>query len=185
MRRRLIFIAATAAVALAAGCSSYETPTSAAYGAEGSAPAVAELAGEMQPGGMMPHVRDQCPLSAEAVQIEVSDTDNGVALTFITTSGEVADLRPRARYMAEMYTLQSAQRAMMGHQMDGDHGRGMVGGVRHGLMPAATATVEDVEGGARILLVPVDPSLLESLREHARRHGERMQAGECPMLDPE
>ena len=206
MRRRLIVIAAAAAVALAlaAGCKSNETQTSAAPSGEGTAPAVAKPAAEPQPGGMMAQMRDQCPMSAEGAQIEVSDTENGVALTFTATNGAVADLRARTRRMAEMYTLQGGHRGMRWHHMGGDDGRGMMGedhgsgtmggtgmghgpgvGMARGMMPAATATVEDVEGGARILLVPMDPSQLEPLREHARMHCERMHDGECPMLNPE
>ena len=74
-------------------------------------------------------------------------------------------------------------------------GAGMMGGpgaagapgmpMIHGMMPAATATVEEVDGGARIVLMPTDPSQIEALRDHVRMHHERMQSGACPMLQTE
>ena len=50
------------------------------------------------------------------------------------------------------------------------------------MMPAATASVEDSEGGARLLLRPKDPAELEALREHARMRAGRMARGACPMM---
>lgn len=209
---RLMIAVTTAALALAltAGCkSSNDTRQPAAPSGESPAPAVsepaAEPATEPQPGGMMAQMRDRCPMMAEGATVEVSDTYDGVALTFTTTSGNVADLRTRAHHMADMYTTHGGHRGMMWHHMGGrgqgrgmmgeGHGPGMMGGsgmghgpgmgMGRGMMPAATATVEEIEGGARILLVPTDASQLDALREHARVHRERMHGGECPMLNPE
>jgi hypothetical protein len=52
-----------------------------------------------------------------------------------------------------------------------------------GMMPASTASAEDVEGGARLILRPEDPSRLEPLREHVRMKAERMAQGGCPMME--
>jgi hypothetical protein len=42
--------------------------------------------------------------------------------------------------------------------------------------------VEDTPSGARIVLVPNDPSQLAELRDHAREHAAMMNKGECPMM---
>ena len=56
----------------------------------------------------------------------------------------------------------------------------MMGG---GMMtPAATASVEDIEGGARLVLRPKDPAQLAALREHVHKKAEQMAGGECPMM---
>jgi hypothetical protein len=57
------------------------------------------------------------------------------------------------------------------------HGRGM------GMVPSR-ASVEDIPGGARLILTPNDPSKLSALREQARMHAQMIARGECPMMEP-
>ena len=45
----------------------------------------------------------------------------------------------------------------------------------------ARAMAEDVEGGARLLLAPVDASQQEALRAHVQKHVQAMNQGACPM----
>ncbi len=52
------------------------------------------------------------------------------------------------------------------------------------MMPAATASVEDLESGARLILQPKDPAQLGALREHVLMKAQRMAGGECPMMSP-
>jgi hypothetical protein len=96
---------------------------------------------------------------------------NGVALVF-TTTGDVADLRARVRHMAEMH-----------NQMAGMQGSGAPGGPDGRAMGMhripSHASAEEVPGGARLVLVPTDPSQLTALRQHVRMHLERMQSGPC------
>lgn len=138
-------------------------------------------------GGMTQELRAGCPMVVEGADVAVSDTEGGVTLTFTTEAGDVADLRARVQHMAAMYEMHRGQRGMMWHHMGGQ-GRGRGGpvmGMGHmagrGPMPAATATVAEVDKGARLELRPTDASQLESLREHARWHQERMETGECWM----
>ena len=55
-------------------------------------------------------------------------------------------------------------------------------GMSHEGMVPSSATVEDVEAGARIVLTPNDPAQLGALRTHVHGHAERMARGECPMM---
>jgi hypothetical protein len=139
-------------------------------------------------GGMTQELRAGCPMVVEGADVEVTDTEGGVALTFTTEVGDVGDLRARVQHMAEMYGMHRGRRGMMWHHM-GHQGRGRAGpgmGMGHmagrGPMPAATATVTEIDRGARLELRPTDASQLEALREHVRWHQQRMESGECWML---
>jgi hypothetical protein len=139
-------------------------------------------------GGMMQELRAGCPMVVEGADVAVSDTEGGVTLTFTTEAGDVADLRARVQHMAEMYEMHGGRRGMMWHHMGGQgRGRGGPGmGMGHmagrGPMPAATVTGTEVDKGARLELRPTDASQLDALREHVRWHQQRMEAGECWML---
>ncbi len=118
-----------------------------------------------------------CPMHVPGVTISAEDTSQGAAIVFTTKQGDVADLRNRVRKMAEWH---NAQRADGGMMMGGGHqGHGMKG---PGMMPfAATASAEDVEGGARLVMVPKNPAELAAVRSHVHEHAMRMARGDCPM----
>jgi len=105
---------------------------------------------------------DMCPMQVPGTKVTYGDVEGGAALSFSTKNGDVAELRRRVGRMAEMHNEMS------------DHGSMM--------MPAATASVEDIPGGARIVLRPRDPAQLDALREQVRAHARRMASGECPMM---
>jgi hypothetical protein len=59
------------------------------------------------------------------------------------------------------------------HQMGGDHGL-------HALaLPAARAEVTEIEGGARLSLVPAYPEELEALRIRIRERARKMRSTPC------
>lgn len=135
---------------------------------------------------------EACPMMVEGVSIDVEDTADGVALRFTSaTETDVEDLRNRVQHMARMYEMHTGEQAeggsMMWHRMghtraDQDQG-GAAGQAKGptGVMPAATATVEEVDNGVRMVLKPKDKAQLATLREHARDHERRMESGECWM----
>jgi hypothetical protein len=139
-------------------------------------------------GDMMQQLRAGCPMVVEGADVAVADTEEGAALTFTTEAADVGDLRARVQHMAQMYGMHAGQRGMRWHHMGGQgKGRGSPGmGMGHmagrGPMPAATATVIEVDKGARLELRPTDASQLDPLREHVRWHQQRMESGECWML---
>ncbi len=69
--------------------------------------------------------------------------------------------------------------AMGGGMMAADGGHAMMGGAT---MPPVHAQVEDVEGGARLRMTPVDPSRLGELKLHMQQHAQMMKAHGCPMM---
>jgi hypothetical protein len=104
-----------------------------------------------------------CPMKVPGAQVAASDTADGVALTFTTSSGDVAELRRRVETMAKMHSMAP--------------GPGM-----HEQMIPFTAKVEEVPNGARVLLSPKDPAKLEEFRGSVEKHVENMNNGGCTMM---
>jgi hypothetical protein len=169
----------------------------------GGAPST--MGGGMMGGSMMDQMRASCPMVVEDADVEVSNSDKGVTLTFTTQKGDVADLKTRVEHLAQMYGMQDGHGSMMWHQMGSGHmgsgnamggaemmgkagagagGAGAMHGEDMGSMPAADATVKSVDKAVQLTLVPKDSSQLDALRVHARAHQQRMHAGECWMANP-
>jgi hypothetical protein len=117
-------------------------------------------------------------------QVSSADTQDGEVVTFTTSPDHEADLRSRVHAMAEMHNSH--------HQRGGmDHG-GMHGGMHRGgsggdtstgsgamghmemMPPPSRASVEDVPGGARLIVTPNDPRDLERLQSVVRMHAQHM-----------
>jgi hypothetical protein len=122
-----------------------------------------------QSGMNMNMMAEKCPMKVSGTTVAAGDVEGGVSLAFITSTGDVAELRQRVRGMAEMHNHHHATGGMM------------KGGM---MIPDATASAEDIEGGARLVLRPKEQAQLEALREHARKHAGQMTTGECPMISP-
>jgi hypothetical protein len=146
-------------------------------------------------GGMM---EGMCPMKVPGVAVAASDVDGGASVSFTTTTGDVNELRARVRRMAEKHEhMGDKHRAGDGKPHQG-HDKAATGGPDHaggkhgmmhgcmmgkpGGMHAATMTVEDIEGGARVILKPRDAAELQALRAHVQKCRERMQSGECPTM---
>lgn len=134
-----------------------------------------------------------CPMQVAGTTVTSKDIEGGVAIVFTTSAGNTVALRERVQRMAERHNHKYAGGGMMmadhapGNAMKMGHrglGSGMMkgGGMR---MPAATAAVEDIDGGARLVLRPKAPTQLEALREHARMRADRLARGDCPMMSPD
>lgn len=170
------------------GCASSQTAQRQPVSTAAAPPTEGADQGHDHQAGMM----EMCPMRVPGTTVSVSDTEAGVAVVFRTT-GDVAELRRRVRYVAEMHNRHHAEGAMAccrgmtngGQETGGtpdQGGRGMMMGMSHEGMVPATAAAEDVDGGARIVLTPEDPSQLGALRTHVHDHAERMARGECPMM---
>jgi hypothetical protein len=55
-------------------------------------------------------------------------------------------------------------------------------GAGHPLPPASTAAVEEVEGGARLIVTPKDPAELASLQSFVRSRAEHLQTTGCAAM---
>jgi hypothetical protein len=172
-----------AAAVLLAGCSSSTGTRSAqaadTAGSAGTQPAIATTA-------------DTCPMQVPGTTVAFADVEGGAALVFTTSGDDVAELRDRVGRMMEMHNRRQAGGGMMmggGGQGAGQragatqgYGRGGRRGMRMGGgmgMPAATASVDEVEAGAQLVLRPQTPAQLEAIRARARAWAGRLAAGEC------
>jgi len=118
-----------------------------------------------QHGNMMgKSMMQDCPMKVEGAELAIEDTTDGVALTFTTKSGDVAELRRRAEKMAKMHD--STSNAHMMHQA----------------MTPFAAKYESDPNGARLTLTPKSAEQLEEFRTKVRQHVEQMKKGECPMM---
>ena len=123
--------------------------------------AMQPVMGATQSNGMtgMPMMQN-CPMQIPGATVSVQDTNDGIALTITTQSGDVADLQRRAESMVRMHSNQ-----------------GM-----HGNMMPFTVTSEQITNGARLTLKPKDPGKLEEFRSTVRRHAEQMKNHDCSMM---
>lgn len=109
--------------------------------------------------GMGP-MAGMCPMEVPGTTVTATDIEGGVALTFATSTGDVDELRQRVHRVAEMH-----------NQRHGEGGR---------MMPAVTATTEDIPEGAQVIIRPKDPSQLGAVRERVHAHAAQLAKGECP-----
>ena len=100
------------------------------------------------------------PMQVSGAEVSVLDTKDGIALTFTTTSGDVADLRLRAESMAKIHSTEAM----------------------HGNMMPFTVAYEEVPNGARLTLVPKDLQKLQEFRNIVRQHAEQMKNHDCSMM---
>jgi hypothetical protein len=141
---------------------------------------------------LLTEVTAGCPTLVDGAQVDVVDQPGRVEILFTTQSGDVYDLRSRVRSLARVYeagargTADTAQTSFPdeapgpfeGHLTNPGTGQGP----RIRPIPAVASSVSNVEGGARIVLTPVDPSELEDLGQRVREHQELIRAGHCWML---
>ena len=106
-----------------------------------------------------------CPMNLQGTSVKVADTATGVTVSITTKPENVADLRKRVEQMAAMHSGQPSSAAMMQGQM----------------MPG-TVKYEVIENGAKLTLTPRDTTKLAEFRTQVRAHVEKMQKGECSMM---
>lgn len=139
-----------------------------------------------------PPGKPACPMQVPDTEVELEDMEMGGAMVFRTgDAAQVAELRERVHGMADFHNERHAdgQRPRRGPGAGmgpgGGRGRGPGAGMgpgRGGGMgppPPAIAMAVDVEGGARMELAAKDESDVEAVREHLKKHVERMQNGQC------
>ena len=123
-------------------------------------------------------VVESCPLGVPGTRIRVLDTPAGVDL-LMTTSNAAAAGELRRRIKEQTARHGPDHREGLGH--DGRHGSKHGHGLRLWAMPK-TATIEVVEEslGARVILVPEDPTQLQELRDAVIHRVAKLEAQGCP-----
>jgi hypothetical protein len=106
-----------------------------------------------------------CPMVVAGVSVAEEDTDKGGALVFVTTGGDVWDLRHRAGALAAMYASQNGPSDAMGMMISA----------------GAQASVEEVPNGAKVVFVAPSPDKVGPLQNELRMHAGHLQPGSCKM----
>ena len=144
-------LSAGAAVLLLAGC-----------GAEAaSAPAPA--------GAVVPDRRhaDACPLTIDGVRADIETTGRGSTVTLSASPDQLLLLRARAHALADT--------------QGGILGACPCGATAAGPAPASDVSIEDVEGGAKIVVAARDPSDSQALGKIVRTQLALVHGGDCPL----
>jgi len=111
-------------------------------------------------------------LGVPDTKVQITDTKEGVALTF-TTWNRVDELRRRVRDAAAMH----GPHAHMGLGHSGQHELGQGHGLRLADMPVGRAEVDDVDLGARLRLDAVDGLRVADLRSRIRTRIDDIRLG--------
>jgi hypothetical protein len=153
---------------------------SSSYALAGDEPAVP--AATAMPGGRE-MMDSMCPMKVQGTAVKARNVDGGVALVFTTKTGDVEDVRQRVRHMAQMHGTNAAGMATT-TTVSGVNRTPAEVRIRREPLPASTASAEDVERGARLVLRPKDPAQLPRLRRQVRTLAESMAHlhGECPEM---
>ena len=115
-----------------------------------------------------------CALGVAGATVVAEDTEGGIALTF-TSKDRPHEIRERANDTAAQHG--PGERLGRGH--DGQHGSGGDHGLQMAQAPAARSVADDIENGARVRFVPVDPAEKETLRAKLRDRARAMNAQPC------
>lgn len=114
--------------------------------------------------GMSMAMMQSCAMSLQGVDLQISDTSDGIRVVTTTKSGDVAELRRRVEAMAKMHSDPSKGPMMQGKMM------------------AFTVKYDEVSKGARLTLTPKDHAQLSEFRTEVRKHAELMKKGDCSMM---
>jgi hypothetical protein len=169
-----------------AGCSKSESEPETAQGAGEER---ATTGGESQTA-----MSENCPMDVPGTTVQAEDVEGGAALVFMTT-GDVDMLRERVRNMAEAEESHAMGAARMGGQtMPGGTSDTTAGAKSGEEMDSAEARgtgtapmldvdtrVEDVEDGARLIIIATNPADLDAVRDDAEQRAQQLTSGECPM----
>jgi hypothetical protein len=115
-----------------------------------------------------------CALGVAGASVVAEDTPDGIALSF-TSKDKPDELRERVRDAAAQYG--PGQGLGLGHS--GRHGDGAEHGLKMMQAPAARSVATDIQGGATIRFVPVDPTFIAELRTKLHDRASVMNALTC------
>jgi hypothetical protein len=119
------------------------------------------LQGQEQQGGGMDQ-QTGCPTDIMGTTVVVEDAPGGLVLAFANTAGQEEQVQESVQGLSEFHN---------GHNFTG---------TTEGV--PSFSTVEETEFGARLTLIPANPSDREQLRQQLETVVTQMQSGACPMI---
>lgn len=129
-----------------------------------------------------------CPMQVEGTTRNVVKLDDAVAMDF-TTTGDVDEVRSRVAKMASKHNKmhvdgKSMKKGKSGEMKHGGKGKGKGKmAEKHKkmkMMDGVTAKASNIEGGARMTLMPEDPEKADKIFKMMKEHAGKK--GQCPMM---
>lgn len=117
-----------------------------------------------------------CPVRDQTVQVALEERPDGAALVF-RTSGDVDALQQDVRALARGYDRHQ-ERALRG-STHRPPTRAEGAEPPYPGMPPAEVRVEDLDDGARVILVGDSPGAREQIRARLENHRARLRQGHC------
>ncbi len=113
------------------------------------------------------HRPDACPLTIDGARADIEATGRGIAINLTVGPDQVMLLRARAKDVATS---------------DGGIYKACACGASEDnvALPASDVTVDDTEGGSRIVVSARDPSDAPALTRRLRMQLSRVRGGDCP-----
>lgn len=129
---------------------------------------------------------DACPLTLAGTKSSIEDTVDGVVVVFAATKpADLPELRQRVERLADMHNSMHAAKAedlsAAPPQGPGPQPTGSDAESRDKL--DASATVEQKEGGVRLVLRPKDPATLDAARDGLRHQADDLVKNACAQAD--
>ena len=119
-----------------------------------------------------------CAFQIENSRVTARDIDGGEAIDFTTQSEHVAEVRRKVHSIAAVYNHHPCGDPIDGSAAARAEPRSV--DVHPDVaMPPVDASVEEIDGGARLLLRPQHPADLAALRERARQRSGQIEDGQC------
>jgi hypothetical protein len=125
-----------------------------------------------------------CPVQIPGTTVTASDIEGGAALDFRNNADRVVAIRQDVRDIAAVYNHHAT-----GEPIDGAPPPpaqiSKAGSIHPDLgMPVGSASVEEIDGGARLVLRPDNPSQLQALRDRAKLNTGRVVGDDCDHSQP-
>jgi hypothetical protein len=145
-----------------------------------------------------------CPMHVQGTSVEAENIEGGAALVFITT-GDTDALRERVRNMAATHessamrtesqrmgtSTSASDTKLSGGMQDTTAGAkdvedmatapGAEAAAGTATSPDVDTRVEDIPGGARLIIVATNAADVEAVRATTEQQAQQLTAGECPM----
>lgn len=167
----------------ACGASSENAPDTNMPPQQAQPPAMPHGNAEAQPQPQPLQPSQMCPTELPGVSVTAQDMQDGSALVFTASAGNVDQLRGRVQNLASMMNNQRANQKPEAAPGQPAPAPGQQQGATNPGEPVAThARVENTERGARLILTPADPAQLSRVRAFAQQQASRMSSGDCSFV---
>jgi hypothetical protein len=118
---------------------------------------------------------EACPLGVPGTRLRAGETGDGIEVLFTTRASNVEELRLRVRDQGRVHGPERHR----GRGHFGEHGGARDHGLRLWALPPIRTSVEDIAGGAKLVIAPVDPAHRDDVRRAVSERVGSIAAADC------